>query len=484
MPLVAGVDCSTQSTKVLVVDTDGGQVVAHGRASHEVTGSDGARETDPAVWQQALASALHQTGRAGDIAALSIGGQQHGLCLLDDARRPLRPAILWNDTRPASDATELREAWGPHRWAEELGVVPVASFTVAKWHWVRRREPAVAAATRAIRLPHDLLTEWLTGEAVTDRSDVSGTGWWSTRDEAYATAVLELPDVDLDPAMLPRVLGATEAAGTVRADVTATLGLPPGCLVAAGAGDNAAAALGLGLRPGTPAVSLGTSGTAYAVSDTRIVDPSGTVAGFAAADDGYLPLAATLNCTLATDRFASWLGLDRNDIAEDSGGVVVLPYLDGERTPDLPHAAGTVLGLRHDTTPQQILRAAYEGAAASLVDALSAIDRRSSGLAPDAPLVVIGGGARGAAWQQVLRATSGRALQVPAQQELVAMGAAAQAAAVLNGTEPHTIAAAWETRGGHAVEAPAAADTAVLDSIRDIRHRAEPVLTDAERGPA
>ena len=194
-------------------------------------------------------------------------------------------------------------------------------------------------------------------------------------------------------------------------------------------------------------VSLGTSGTAYAAMTERAVDPSGLIAGFADATGGFLPLAATLNCTLAVDRFADWLGIEREAVA-DSTEATVLPYLDGERTPNLPRAAGTITGLRHDTTREQILLAAYEGAAASLIEALELLDTMGSGLSAGAPVVLIGGGARGAAWQRTVARLAGRAVQVPQAEELVALGAAAQAAACVSGEPPEQIARRWDARRG------------------------------------
>jgi xylulokinase len=231
------------------------------------------------------------------------------------------------------------------------------------------------------------------------------------------------------------------------------------------------AALGLGLRPGEPAISLGTSGTAYAAMTQRAVDPSGLIAGFADATGGFLPLAATLNCTLAVDRVAQWLGLEREAVAQRSD-VTVLPYLDGERTPNLPRAAGTIAGLRHDTEPGQILLAAYEGAAASLVEALELLSGVGSGLDPDAPVVLIGGGARGRVWQETVARLSGRAVVVPEAEELVALGAAAQAAAVLSGEEPAEVARRWDTRGGLELPPPAEPDTETLERIRSVRQAA------------
>jgi xylulokinase len=465
--LVAGVDISTQATKVLVVDPDEGRVVAAGRAPHEVTGAGGARETDPEVWWQALRLALAESGRAGDVAAIAIAGQQHGLVALDDGGRPLRPAILWNDTRSAVEARELTEGLGGGAaWAERVGVVPVPSFTATRWAWLRRHEPDQATLTRAVRLPHDFVTERLCGRGATDRGDASGTAWWSTRDEDYAGEVLEL--IDLDPALLPEVLGPREAAGEVTPVAAQALGLRAGAIVGPGTGDNMGAALGLGARPGEPVVSLGTSGTAYAVMDVRAVDPRGTVAGFADASGRFLPLTATLNATLAVDRLAGWLGLDREAAAERTA-VVVLPYLDGERTPNLPRAAGMVAGLRHSTTREEILLAAYEGATASLVEALDLLGEQGSGLEPGAAILLVGGGAHGPVWQRTVARLSGRSVQVPEAEELVALGAAAQAAACLSGDAPEEVARRWDTRRGIAVEPPAERDLETLQRIRATR---------------
>jgi xylulokinase len=466
-PLVAGVDCSTQGTKVLVVEPDTGSVEATGRAAHEVTGSGGVRETDPEIWWDALRAALAQGGRAAELQAISVAGQQHGLVVTGAGGHPLRPAILWNDTRSAPEAADLTAALGgPAEWAERIGVVPVPSFTATRWAWLRANEPEAAAAARAVRLPHDFLTERLSGRAATDRGDASGTAWWSTRDERYSDEVLGL--IGLDPALLPDVLGPDEAAGEVSAAAAGALGLRAGALVGPGTGDNMGAALGLGAAPGQPVVSLGTSGTVYAVMEERTVDPSGTVAGFADASGRFLPLAATLNATLAVDRVAEWLGIDREAAAE-STSVVVLPYLDGERTPNLPHAAGMIAGLRHATTRAEILLAAYEGAAASLIEALELLAGLGSGLEPEAPLILIGGGARGTVWQRTVARLSGRRVQVPDAHELVALGAAAQAAACLTGERPEEVARRWGTSEGTEVEPPTESDTETLARIRATR---------------
>ena len=455
--LIAGVDTSTQATKVLVVDVETGSVVAEGRADHTVTGERGARETDPREWWEALRTALAETGRAAQVEAIAVGGQQHGLVALDAGGEPLRPSMLWNDTRSAPQARALTEAIGAERLADRVGSRPVASFTATKWAWLREHEPATAEATRAIRLPHDYLTERLTGSGVTDRGDASGTAWWSSGDEAYASDILAHPLLRIDEAMLPRVLGPRESAGEVTPAAATATGLRPGVVVGPGTGDNMGAALGLGLRAGQVAVSLGTSGTAYAVSERRTRDPSGIVAGFADATGRFLPLACTLNCTLAVDRVAGLFGLDRDDVAP-SGEVVALPWFDGERTPDLPNAAGTIAGVRHGTQPQQVLMAAYEGAIASLLDAVDAIAEHTGGLDPAAPLVLLGGGAKGRTWVEVVRRLSGRPVLIPEAQELVAIGAAVQAAAILGGEDPAAVAARWGTNRGTLLDAVARDD--------------------------
>ncbi|GED88559.1 xylulokinase [Streptomyces sp. 6-11-2] len=475
-PLVVGVDSSTQSTKVLVVDAATGQVVASGQAPHTVSSGDG-RESDPRQWWDALCEALHQCGEAAhEAAAVSIAGQQHGLVTLDAQGAPVRPALLWNDVRSAPQARRLvEELGGSKAWAERTGSVPGASFTVTKWAWLAEHEPEAARSTAAVRLPHDYLTQHLTGEGTTDRGDASGTGWWASTTEAYDEEILAL--VGLDPALLPRVVRPGEVAGTVRD--SHDLPFSKGTLVAAGTGDNAAAALGLGLRPGTPVLSLGTSGTVYAVSRHRTADPSGTVAGFADARGDWLPLACTLNCTLAVDRVAALLGLDREAV-EPGTSVTLLPYLDGERTPNLPNASGLLHGLRHDTTAGQLLQAAYDGAVHALLGALDLVLDQDADRTT--PLLLIGGGARGTAWQQTVRRLSGRPVLIPEARELVALGAAAQAAGLLTGEDPAAVARRWRTADGPVLEA-VDRDEATLNRISGVLSDAAPLLERGTRTP-
>ncbi|MFI0981950.1 xylulokinase [Streptomyces sp. NPDC021093] len=452
-PLVIGVDSSTQSTKAAVVDRDTGRILGIGRAHHTVTGTGGARESDPEQWWHALAeavsAALKEAGvRAGAVTAVAVAGQQHGLVALDAAGRPVRPAVLWNDTRSAPQAAALTAARGADWWLARTGSVPVASITATTWQWLREHEPRAVDATAALRLPHDYLTERLAGVAATDPGDASGTGWYSTATGAYDPEILQLLHIDKE--LLPGIApaGATRV-GALTAAAAAHLGLPAGIAVAAGTGDNMAAAVGLGLGAegllDHPVVSLGTSGTVFAATRARPASPG--INGFAAADGTFLPLGCTLNCTLAVDRIAALLRLDREDAAP-GGPAVLLPYLDGERTPDLPDASGLLTGLRHATTPQQLLGAAYEGAVFTVLRALDELLAACGAdpYAPDIasrPLRLIGGGAQGRTWVETVRRLSGRPVLLPAATEPVALGAAALAAGAVTGAGPVAVATSW-----------------------------------------
>ncbi|MGW1839896.1 xylulokinase [Streptomyces sp. NPDC002067] len=483
---VLGVDSSTQSTKTAIVDAHSGRILAVGRAPHAVHGEAGIRESDPESWWEALrasaGAALAESGVAPSaVVGIAVAGQQHGLVVLDAAGRPLRPAMLWNDTRSAPQAIALTEALGgPAAWLERTGSVPVASMTATKWQWLREHEPETAGRTAAVRLPHDFLTERLSGTAATDPGDASGTCWYSTRTRAYDPGLLEL--IGLDAALLPVVAaGGATRVGSLTVRAAEFLGLRPGIAVAAGTGDNMAAAVGLGLGAegllDHPVISLGTSGTVFAATRTR--PATAGLAGFAGADSTYLPLGCTLNCTLAVDKVAGLFGLDRED-TEPGGQTVMLPYLDGERSPDLPHASGVLTGLRHHTTPQQILGAAYEGAAFSLLRALDDL-HAVAGLDPagpavrERPLRLIGGGTKGRAWVGTIRRLSGRPLVLPAAGELVASGAAALAAGAAWGDDPVRVATAWGA--GRGEELPA------TERDEAAWHRIEGVLADASGTP-
>jgi xylulokinase len=437
MTLVAGIDSSTQSCKVVIRDLQTGTLVREGRSPHP-----GGTEVDPRVWWEALLKAVAGAGGLSDVVALSVAAQQHGMVVLDGDGEVIRPALLWNDTRSADAARELTNEFGRAALAERTGSVPVASFTATKLRWLREAEPAHARRVAAVALPHDWLTWRLLGHGprgesplgpdfaalVTDRSDASGTSYWNPRTGAYDDAILRWA-LGHVPA-LPRVLGPGERAGETAAGPSDLI--PAGVVIGPGAGDNAAAALGLGAQVGDVVVSIGTSGTVFAVSRDAVADPSGTVAGFADATGAYLPLVATLNAARVLDAAAALLGVDSREFGHlaraalpGSGGLVLQPYFEGERTPNLPDATATLFGMTLDSwTRANLARAAIEGLLCGLADGLDAL--RACGVVP-ARLLLIGGAAAEAAVAEVAAQVFDVPVTVPESGEYVANGAARQA---------------------------------------------------------
>jgi xylulokinase len=424
--LVAGVDSSTQATKVVVRDADTGALVREARAPHPP-----GTEVDPAEWWDALETAT-RGGLLDDVAAVAVGAQQHGMVCVDETGQVVRPALLWNDTRSAGAAADLiADLGGPEAWAEATGSVPVASFTVTKLRWLATHEPDHAKRTATVMLPHDWLTWRLAGApgldaAVTDRGDASGTGYWSPATGDYRPELLELAFGQVP--QLPRVLGPAEPAGHT----------PTGALLGPGTGDNMAAALGVGARPGDVVVSIGTSGTVFAVHDRPTADPSGIVAGFADATGRFLPLVCTLNAARVLSATAALLGVDLGGLDDlalsapaGAEGVVLVPYFEGERTPNRPQATAQLSGLRlATTTPANVARAAVEGLLCGLADGLDAL--RGQGVTVNRVLL-IGGGARSRAVQAIAPSLLDAPVLVPPAGEYVADGAARQAAWVLSG---------------------------------------------------
>ena len=458
MALVAGVDSSTQSCKVVIRDAETGELVRSGSAQHPP-----GTEVHPDVWWTALQEAIAAAGGFDDVAAVSVAGQQHGMVCLDVNGEVVRPALLWNDTRSAGAAAALAQEKGAQWWAETTGTVPVASLTATKLRWLAENEPENAARTAAVCLPHDWLSWRLAGhgpgsgseglkELATDRSDASGTGYWSST-EGYLTEVLEatLGHVPI----LPEVLGPLE----FRKD-------PGGRIIGAGAGDNAGAGLGVGAAKGDVVVSVGTSGTVFAVSSRPTSDASGLVAGFADATGNYLPLVCTLNATLVLDATARLLGVDHEEFARlalsapaGANGLTLVPYFSGERTPNLPDATGSLHGLAlHNYTPANLARAAVEGVACSLADGLRALT--DAGVVARR-IILVGGGARSEALRQTVGAVFGLPVSVPSPGEYVADGAARQAAGALLGSMP-----AWQTNDVELVEVVPTPE--VLERYREV----------------
>jgi xylulokinase len=454
MTLVAGVDSSTQSCKVVVRDAESGALVRDGRAPHPP-----GTEVDPAAWWTALERAVQEAGGLDDVEAVSVGGQQHGMVCLDEAGDVVRPALLWNDTRSADQAAELiselgdgDEHVGRRLWAEAVGLVPVASFTVTKLRWLAEREPVNADRVAAVCLPHDWLTWRLAGgpgldALTTDRGDASGTGYWSPVQESYRMDLLERAFGRT--LTVPRVLGPAEHAGV--ATTGATLG--------PGTGDNAAAALGLQAEVGDVVVSIGTSGVVSTVSPVAAADPTGVVAGFADATGAFLPLVVTLNAARVLDAVARLLGVDHARLSElalsappGAGGLALVPYLEGERTPNRPFSTGALHGLTLTSSdPAHLARAAVEGLLCGLADGLDTL--RASG-APVRRVLLVGGGARSEAVRRLAPAVLGVPVLVPPAGEYVADGAARQAAWVLCGEERPPLWGSGETQAYEADPTP------------------------------
>jgi xylulokinase len=431
MTLVAGVDSSTQSCKVVVRDVETGALVRAGRAAHPDS-----TEVSPEAWWSALRAAVEQAGGIDDVDAVSVAGQQHGMVCLDSGGEIVRPALLWNDTRSAAAAADLVEELGSgeagaRAWAEAVGSVPVAAFTVTKLRWLAEHEPDNAKRTAAVCLPHDWLTWRLAGRRdlaalVTDRGDASGTGYWSAATGQYR---MDLMRRALGrEAAVPAVLGPSQRAGH----------RPSGTALGPGTGDNAAAALGVGAGPGDVVVSIGTSGVVSAVADTPAADPSGTVAGFADATGRFLPLVCTLNAARVLDAVARILGVDHDEFSRlalaappGADGLVVVPYLEGERTPNRPLASGAVHGLRlASATPEHVARAAVEGLLCGLADGLDALRQQGAQVKR---VILVGGGAASEAVCRIAPTVLARPVTVPAPGEYVADGAARQAAWILAG---------------------------------------------------
>jgi xylulokinase len=466
--LVAGVDSSTQSCKVVVRRASTGQVVRSGRATHP----DGT-EVDPAAWWDALGTAVADAGGLDDVAAIGIGGQQHGMVVLDADGRVIRPALLWNDVRSAAAAADMVEELGREAWVARTGLVPVASFTATKLRWLRDAEPEHAARVAAVALPHDWLSWRLRGYGpadesplgpdldalATDGSDASGTAYWDPARREYDPELFGLAlgrrlrlaqtaddtqtGDDGDAVIVPRVVGPSEAMGTLDQAVGLPGGAtaPAGLVVAPGAGDNAGAALGLGLAAGDVAVSLGTSGTVFGVTDTAIADPSGTVAGFADATGARLPIVTTLNAARVLEVIGGLLGVDHAELGRlalqapaGADGLVLVPYFVGERTPNRPDATASLLGMTPGTTDRaHLARAAVEGMLCALADGLAAVER--TGVTVER-LLLIGGAAQNEAVRVVAAQVFGREVLVPEPGEYVAAGAARQAAWVVTGDLP------------------------------------------------
>ena len=454
--LFLGIDCGTQGTKAIILDALSGQVLGQGAAAHElISGANGRREQDTAQWLDAFTLATRRALLAAqvdgqDILGIGVSGQQHGLVLLDDQGQALRPAKLWCDTETTAENDRLLKHLGGEKGSlERLGVVIAPGYTVSKLLWTKEQHPEVFARIAHILLPHDYLNFWLTGRRCSEYGDASGTGYFNVRTRQWDLQLLR----DIDPtgrlqAALPELIDAHHAVGTVLPGIAEHLGINPHALVSSGGGDNMMGAIGTGnIKPGAITMSLGSSGTVYAYAEQPKISPDTTVATFCSSSGGWLPLICTMNLTNATTAVRELLELDIETfnalVAQapiGAEGVSMLPFLNGERVPALPHATGSVLGLTMgNLTRANLCRAVVEGTTFGLRHGLDLLHH--NGL-QSLRICLIGGGSKSAVWRQIVADTLNMPVVCPEQSEAGSLGAAIQAAWCTSSANGHEVSLA------------------------------------------
>jgi xylulokinase len=436
MKTVCGIDLGTQSCKVVLYDYEAKKVVARASAPLELTAAaDGTREQEAAWFESAMATcfaALDPAAKA-TVTAVGVSGQQHGFVPLDAAGQAVYSVKLWCDTATAPECAELTAAAGGEAaLLKETGLLMLPGYTAPKILWLKKHKPAAYAKLRHVLLPHDYLNYLLTGEFTADYGDASGTALFDTRARRWSKKICDLIDPGL-LACLPRLVAADRPAGTVSAAAAAKYGLPAGALVSSGGGDNMMGAIGTGtVRDGFLTMSLGTSGTLYGYSDSPVVDQAGSLAAFCSSTGGWLPLLCTMNCTVASEQWRGVFGLDVKEFDAAAGrapigaeGVVVLPFFNGERIPNLPAGRASLQGLTMaNFSKENVARAALESAIFGMkvgVDAFAAQGFKAR------EIRLIGGGAKSKLWRRIAADALGLPVKLPAGDEAAALGAALQA---------------------------------------------------------
>lgn len=474
-----GIDCGTQSTKAIVLESDG-TILGRGHAQYAlVEGPGGAREQDPAWWSDAMFAASLAALAAVDsrcVDGIAVSGQQHGLVLLDEQARVIRPAKLWNDTQTAAQNTELiQRSAGADRLFEEMGIVPLTGYTISKLLWVAQNEPENFRRIRHILLPHEYLNFILTGRFCAEYGDASGTGYFDVRSRSWNRAILARIDNGSGHLYraLPELVASDEPIGKVLPEIACRLGISGDCVVAPGGGDNMMAAIGTGnVREGIVTMSLGTSSTVYAYRDEPMQSLDTGVAPFCSSTGGWLPLVCTMNSTNVLMQILEVVGGSVSDLdkalsatSPGANGLTFLPFLNGERTPDLPSATGSLFGLNSmNTSKAHLLRGAVEGVSFGILDGL----RRITGGLGCNEVRLVGGGAKSAGWRQMIADASGTPVCSPVEEEAGALGAAMQAMHVHTGEDLATIAARCVRFESHKMAQP---DTAVRDAYDDAQSR-------------
>jgi len=445
--LVAGIDSSTQSCTVMLRSLENGEVIAMARQPHPPT-TPPCSEQDPEAWWDALVAALGELKVWWPrIAGLAVGGQGHGLVMLDKQDCPLRPAKLWNDTESAPQARELCRKIAPEEWARLTGSVPGPAMTISKLAWTSQNCPGLLEKCHRIMLPFDYLVYRLSGSFVCERGGASGTGYFNPFTNRWEPQLAAVVNNQLDwLSRWPAIIPSHQPAGVVK--MIAGLEDLAGAVVGVGTGDNMSAALGMNLKPGDTGISLGTSGTLYGITATGIADSTGVINGYADAADRFIPMITTLNSAKVTDAFRNLLRVTTDEFdalalsaPAGANGLQLVPWLDGERTPNLPDATGHLRGLRTTTTREDLARAATEGVLCGLL--AGGLILKQQGFSDEGRIVVTGGGAKSRAYRQILADLTGKPVWVSPVEETAAAGAAIQAAAAVLGSTNADMAERW-----------------------------------------
>jgi xylulokinase len=439
--LFIGIDSGTQGTKVIVFSRKENKIISEASASHELIEDDrGKREQDPSWWidacMKAMEKALNQNNiNPKDVCGIGVSGQQHGMVALDKNGNVVRPAKLWCDTATTAQADGITNSLGGFENVHKLiGNAIAVGFTASKVLWLKENEPDNYARIDKILLPHDYINYWLTGEKKAEYGDASGTAYFDIRNRKWSTEVLNAIDNSgkLENC-LPELIAADESVGIVRKELAEKFNFSDSVVVSSGGGDNMIAAIGTGnVSPGIVTASLGTSGTIYCFSDKPVVDSHGELAAFCSSDGNWLPLVCTMNVTVSTELTRTLLGLDIKTLDEQisrapvgSGGLILLPYFNGERTPPLPNAKATLYGLTSTNyQSQNVCRAAMEGATFGLKYGLEVLERKGI---KASELRLVGGGAKSKIWRQIVADIFDCSVVCPITQEAGALGAALQA---------------------------------------------------------
>ena len=435
-----GVDCGTQGTKAILMD-EAGVIHGNGHAPHRlIERPNGAREQEPSWWVEAMVLSVRAALDAANVdaeavKAIGVSGQQHGLVVLDSDMQSIRASKLWNDTETSAQNAEIvAHLGGQFACFDSLGIVPLTGYTISKLLWLRQKEPDNFARIRHILLPHEYLNYWLTGSLAAEFGDASGTGYFDVRRRIWAEPPLAAIDggTGFLRRALPPLIAADDVVGTLHPQAATAFGLSRECLVSAGGGDNMMGAIGTGnVREGVVTMSLGTSSTVYAFSEKAIGDRHGRIAPFCSSSGGWLPLVCTMNSTNVTACMLNLVGRDVSYISEalaatrpGADGITFLPFLNGERTPDLPNAQGSMFGFTaNNLTSANMVRATVEGVTYGVLAGLNLILEHRT---PE-QILLIGGGAKSQGWRQLIADATGSLIQAPTAAESGCVGSAIQA---------------------------------------------------------